>query len=405
MPTNSPFREAALILYQSGLCPIPCGGEDGKFPLVATKKWRKRPSLAVVEAWIAAARFSGANIGILTGLSGVTVLDIDDPNHYEPLIALFGPTPLVIETPRGGFHLWYKASGERCCNLRNAGFDADIKGAGGFIVTPPSVRTAGANAGRLYTLTLGHWGDLSRLPAISAEGRRLLQEKIAYPKAVWATIQPSGKSVASVQRGTRNNDLFSKLLRVARGVESLDDLLQEANAWNNLISDPLGADEVAATARSAWRYEIEGRNFSVHGGISCSYKLVDMIGSPDAFWLFVRLMRVHNDKVASGTPFAISARAMAGANVLPGMGERRIIAARARLLKAGVLIEQHRGGYGPGDPSLYVLRRLDLAGQARSGDALSAGQDGEEYAASVTARCSIESTPPPPPCNHTVGGA
>src|SRR5580704_3630247 len=142
-PDTGPFATAALELRRRGLFPIPLGGEDGKRPLIARFTKMLKPSLTTVENWVE--RWSGAAIGIVTGaVSGLVVVDIDsdDPAVWAMVIERFGDTPLKIRTPSGGQHLYFRSDGERNRNLRPE-LPVDIKGTGGQVAAPPSVRLAG----------------------------------------------------------------------------------------------------------------------------------------------------------------------------------------------------------------------------------------------------------------------
>ena len=103
---SGPFAEAALELRRAGLAVIPCGGDDGKKP---SMKWPKRSlGEAAINKLITPERFGNANIGILTGeLSGVFIVDIDDPGIVAKMLNRFGSTPMITRTPSGGVHLWY----------------------------------------------------------------------------------------------------------------------------------------------------------------------------------------------------------------------------------------------------------------------------------------------------------
>ncbi len=84
-------------------------------------------------------RFPNANIGIVTGLSNLTIVDIDDPNLVDDMLLRFGETPIITQSPSRGAHLWYTSTGERNANLRvSANLPVDIKGKGGILVIPPS---------------------------------------------------------------------------------------------------------------------------------------------------------------------------------------------------------------------------------------------------------------------------
>lgn len=163
-PEHGPFARAAVELYHYGLAVLPCPGNAGKSPNGAVKgfaRWKKHPGPDWIDAM--ARRFGGANLGIVTDLSGVTVVDVDDPALIEPMTERFGPTQLVTRTPSGGAHLWYANNGERSANLRNEGLAVDIKGRGGIIIVPPSWHRQGPRRGRSYRFVRGSWNDIGRL--------------------------------------------------------------------------------------------------------------------------------------------------------------------------------------------------------------------------------------------------
>jgi hypothetical protein len=112
-------------------------------------KWPNRwlsPDSPALQTW--AEKFPDANIGILTKLSGVTIIDVDSPDLSEDMANRFGPTPMITGTPSGGQHRWYRGTGERSTNLRRSeGLAVDVKAGGdsrgGFVVVPPSLRPSG----------------------------------------------------------------------------------------------------------------------------------------------------------------------------------------------------------------------------------------------------------------------
>src|SRR3954454_10854218 len=92
-----PFRDAALALLACGLAVVPCGGADGKVPLVHWGKWTKRPSFRFVEKMVR--RHPSVNIGIVTGRpSGINLVDCD--GDVDGMIARCGDTPLKAGTPQ-----------------------------------------------------------------------------------------------------------------------------------------------------------------------------------------------------------------------------------------------------------------------------------------------------------------
>ena len=156
----TPFADAALVLWGHGLAVIPLGKDDGKVPLIRWRTWKRRPGRLFLESQ--AAEHPTANVGVLTGLSGLTVVDVDDPKLVNDMLTRFGNTPLITGTPSGGAHLWYRSTGERC-QVRLDGLKVDIRGLGGMVVVPPSIRPTGQHAGKAYTVLKGSWDDLVHL--------------------------------------------------------------------------------------------------------------------------------------------------------------------------------------------------------------------------------------------------
>ena len=335
------FAAAALDIAEDGLAVLPLGGEKGQTPLVSGwTKWKRRPGQAFIQKLIL--DFPDANIGAICGISGITVVDIDDAELLSVMIERFGETPLKILTPSGGIHLWYRNSGEGCSNaLRAEGLQVDIKGRGGFVVVPPSVRPAGEYAGGVYRFLAGSWNDLPHLPRMPAG-------------ALDSNRSSAPTRLRAVKEGHRNNVLFCLLLRHAKACDSVEDLFDVAETINADFAPPLSSREVAKTVGSSWLYEIEGRNWV--GKEQRTYILKSeweaLAAHPnggDALLLLSKLRMAHwgHDQ------FAASPKAMAEAEVIPAWGIKRYRAALGALIETPLLQKVHRGGQRPGDPSLF----------------------------------------------------
>ncbi|HVM78291.1 MAG TPA: bifunctional DNA primase/polymerase [Stellaceae bacterium] len=342
------FADAAPLYAAQGAVPIPCGGEAGKQPLIPWGKLKGAPSAACLETW--GRKFPHANVGIVTGPSRLTVVDVDDADLAEEIESRCGHTPLVTRTPRGGLHFWYRGSGERSL-VGLEGRKIDVRGIGGFVVAPPSRRPDGAK----YTIERGCLEDLARLPQVLpgilplSEGRG----------PVDGSMRPAGAPGLTPQ-GARNNHLFRALLLEAPRCRSLEELEFVARKLNNVICDPpLSPSEVEKIARSAWRYQVEGRNWVGGDGVIALPR-----GITDRLWdkcdAMVLMLRLQADHFGIRERFAVSPRAMAAAGVIPGWGEKRYRSARARLLERGCLVEAHHGGRGERDPSLFAFGRPGL---------------------------------------------
>jgi DNA-binding XRE family transcriptional regulator len=333
----TPFADAALGLAAHGLAVIPLGGDDGKKPLVAWEKMRRRPGRAFLERL--AARHGTANIGILTGLSGIVVIDVDESGLINDAIRRFGETPLIVSTPRGGAHLYYRGSGERCGTLRTTeGSPIDWKGIGGVVSAPPSIRPTGPHAGAAYTFRTGSWKDLTRLPVLRPGSLPGVDRRRDLP-----------------MEGNRNDALFRFLLRGARGCDSMDQLKDVAAWYNELLQSPLSEAEITRTVASAWRYESDGSNWvGTEARATVTWSAFKVLArNPDALALLLSLNFSH---ALRREPFAVVAKAMHEANHIPGWGLQKYRASKEFLIAEGFLKVTHRGGKKPGDAWLYQLK-------------------------------------------------
>jgi DNA-binding XRE family transcriptional regulator len=348
----SPFHDAALDLLPYGLAVIPCrtrdsddGEHNAKKPLLSGfNHWKRRPGQKTIGEW--KEQFPEANIGVICGLSGITVVDVDgDQNLVETAIKMFGDTPLKIQTPRGGMHLYYRHDGERCAALRSShGLAIDIKGRGGYVLVPPSIRLDGPHAGRRYEIISGSWNDIRSLPTM------IPLETPSKSRATPAAPVP----LRAIEVGHRNDMLFKRLLREARHVDCPEDLIDIARTFNDNLLDPLPDSEVVKTAGSAWRYEARGDNWA---GRSARFEVtlddLDAFeGDSDAIVLDAYL-RLHHS--ARDKSFAVSPKAMKKAEMIPRWSVKRYTSALRKLVKIGALIQEYQGGKKRGDASLFTL--------------------------------------------------
>lgn len=95
-------------------------------------------------------RWPTANIGIACGPSGLAVIDLDGPEGlggWRQLVAEHPGTPptLTARTGGGGWHLYYLALRDRRVGntAGKIGPKIDSRGAGGYVLAPPSVHPSG----------------------------------------------------------------------------------------------------------------------------------------------------------------------------------------------------------------------------------------------------------------------
>jgi hypothetical protein len=338
------FATAAEWWWKQGVAPIPLGGPKGNQPLVSGfTRWKRPPALATIRKWVE--KWPDANIGIVTGPAWrVTVVDVDDPKILGAVLKRFGESPLWVDTPRGGTHLYYRSDGEGCADLRPE-LNADVKGRGGIIVVPPSVRPSGEFAGRAYKLLAGSWDTLQDLPTIK-------------PGALVKPSAPASSRVTplhAVAHGTRNKTLQRLLLRQVRHCDDLDALVDVgrtivADQFEVCPADPFTDAEIIGTAKKVWEYEATGNNWAGREpSLIVPASVLEL--DPDAGWLFMVLRAGHWEH----QKFAVSPVGMAVANLIPGWGRKRYLAARQTLLDRDYLVLLHQGGSKLGDPSLFTF--------------------------------------------------
>lgn len=198
---------------------------------------------ATVRAWWAAR--PDANIGIATG-GRFFVLDVD-PRHggeesLADLVAQHGDLPATVEclTGGGGRHLYFAwpAGAQRLAGKLGPGLD--LKGAGGYVVAPPSVHPNG----RSYTWEVGgHPDDVPIAPA----PRWLLD--LAGPAGA---AQPDGSIVAGERNATLTS-LAGSMRRRGMTPEAIEAALLAENAAR--CEPPLDGAEVRRIAHSVARYD------------------------------------------------------------------------------------------------------------------------------------------------------
>lgn len=330
MVSLGPFAKAAASYARAGIATIPCDAD--KQPLVSGwNKW-KGPALETTILRFVE-KFPNANIAALPGASrgGLICVDIDDPDLTREMWQRFGPTPLVIETPSGGRHFWYRGRA-RSANLRQSEcIPVDIKSQGSIVLMPPSRRATGA-----YTFLLGDIDDIARLPTIRRGS---------------LAAEPPLQGVAE---GRRNTELFKALRSMVRGTESLEMLLERAHCLNATYRPPLGEQEVAKTTASVWAWYLKHpKGAWKHGHLLIRTTDIFELDS-DALKLYLVLKAAHdNDSGRARDGFAISPKAMWREGTIPGWGRGAYTNARDALLECGrlSLVSKARRGR----PALYRL--------------------------------------------------
>jgi hypothetical protein len=274
------LRRAALAYAAHGWPVFPL---RGKVPAGGQGFKDASTDLVVVAAmW---ATFPSANIGLATGpASGVGVLDVDGEAGRQSLAAIeteHGPLPgTVTSITSRGCHLLYRWTPGLGIGAGRYGSGLDHRGAGGYIVAPPSVHpsghvyrwlTADDSDPTPWTRPLTPWPS-DALPVERAQrpaGRVVVSfQRLSAPSGPFAPLAGGrgaldglARTVAEAAQGTRNHTLNWAAWKAGLDVRvGRLDLERAVNALTEAAERAgLGADEIHTTIRSGMAAGLAGR--------------------------------------------------------------------------------------------------------------------------------------------------
>jgi hypothetical protein len=227
----------------------------------------------------------------------ITVLDVDTPDErvLADSLAKHGPTPFIVRSGSGNFQAWYRHGGERRKVRPDPTTPVDILG-DGFVVAPPSL----ARKGR-YQIIQGTLDDLDHLPRM----RQPVTGNVSSEPAAEMSNEFDKAQRFAGGIGQRNNLLWRFCMKAVRGCNGdIKKLLELAMEHNFHEYVPLPDEEVLKIVASAWKYELEGKNWFGQGArVVMNHAIVDDLAArePRAFALLSLLMRHH-----WGRSFALS---------------------------------------------------------------------------------------------------
>lgn len=246
---------AALTYASYGWPVFPCrpGGKVPLGGLVPHGCLDASTDRDVIAGWWT--RAPSANVAIATGSPGPDVVDFDTKKGapgaetFQRLRAagLLNGAFQVVDTPSGGWHLYF--AGTRQGNGSLNRFGVDFRGAGGYVVAPPSFIAADDLDG--YTLT-DHRDPTGRTVSWSAIVDNLAPRTVSYADRP----RRDGNHGALIdwlsrqQEPGRNNALFwaaNRALETGAGRDVLEALISTATSIG------LGEREARLTVNSAAR--------------------------------------------------------------------------------------------------------------------------------------------------------
>ena len=271
---------AAVLKYARHGTPIFPVDPADKSPLCAHGFHDATATERQVRRWWR--RWPNAMIGMPTGpRTRIWVLDVDAEliatHPMARLYAIHGPLPntAASDTPRGGMHFFFRWDG---ANIRNSigklGPGVDVRGVGGYVVLPPSVRSDGKaycwNTTNTKAAEAPSWlveeilkvqsRDEPRLttPIITANGTPRINASGSLRDRIWAraALEEECALVVAAPAGTRNDTLnraaFNLFQIVAGGYldeqEVCNRLFNAADACGLVADD--GTPQVVGTIKS-----------------------------------------------------------------------------------------------------------------------------------------------------------
>ena len=257
---------AARRYAQAGIPVFPCVA-GGKRPLTARGFHDASVDPAQVTRWWA--RWPDANLGMPTGgTSGLEVVDVDVHGAIRGFAAferarqegMTARWAALVRTPSGGIHAYFPADPDQVQpSWQAAGAGIDFRGAGGYVVVPPSVVVS--DAGPSSYALIGA-GKSEPVPVDARALRDFLEPRPVWPAALAADMRPGvdlkrvARWVATRAEGERNRGLFWASCRLAES--GLPPHSIHAALGPAAEQAGLPAHEVSATIRSAHRTATAG---------------------------------------------------------------------------------------------------------------------------------------------------
>jgi hypothetical protein len=248
--TLSDLGEAALRVVKAGWMVFPCLPREKRpatrngllnatlSPDPIRKAWTMRPDL---------------NVAIRTGqASNLVVLDVDGQVGYDSLAELGRhysdlPDTLSVATPRGGSHFYFQHPGTEIQNT--TGFPLpglDIRGDGGYVLSPPSVHPNG----KRYVVDQETWP--APMPKWILELLLNRQQKQSDLKGRdWAAFVSDG-----LNQGERDNRMTSYVGHLFSHGHSAGEVFELAKLLNKNVRPPLTDRDLERIVKSISKAEI-----------------------------------------------------------------------------------------------------------------------------------------------------
>ncbi len=247
--TNHILEQALLLSEKMQWSIIPIG--RNKKPLIEWKKYQsERASKEQIIEWFI--KYPNTNVGVVTGkISNLLVIDID-PRHGGTDEDFKDVITVKAKTGGGGLHLYFQYE-EGVQNSAGIKPGIDIRGEGGYIISPPSIH----DSGKAY-----EW----ETPPVSNPPIKLPDSIKQWLSSRWLKNNPVDNNqskikeiVNGVSEGKRNNSAASLIGKLLRSLEEKEwdsiawPLVKSWNKENN--NPPSPEDELLNTFESIKKKE------------------------------------------------------------------------------------------------------------------------------------------------------
>lgn len=258
-PKPKVLRKGALKIASTGQPVFPCRteGKKAKRPFTRNGLNDATTDPEQIERWWKVNK--GAAIGLPTGIQW-DVLDVDvkaavDGRGHLPYLnrlGLLNGCQRVVQTPSGGWHLYFKASPGNT-NRASAALGLDVRGLGGYVLAPPSwIETddyAGAYVDHGKTKGASDeplmWGLIvSALQPLNTQKKEPVQ---LLPSERRASVAHLREWLLNRQSGERNNSLHWVVCRC------IDNGIDPHEMVEPAVEIGLDEEEILATIGSALR--------------------------------------------------------------------------------------------------------------------------------------------------------
>lgn len=214
--------------------------DPGKHPRTRHGHRDATSDLCVLKRW----KWETANVGTRTGAeSGIVVIDIDDETAWKALREQHGRLPMCpyVETPRPGWHLYYRHPGVRIPS-RTIVPGVEIKGDDGYVVASPSLHFSGGQylwksdpSDGFPELPESWVSFLCHATQEAQESQESQESSVCLGPVQADTGVRIAKTCVPSGPGNRNNSLIQlcRKLRAVRGLSerSAEDLEEVFEVW------------------------------------------------------------------------------------------------------------------------------------------------------------------------------